>query len=73
MIERRRFRTGKYDSERRGYPVFDRSFPIAFFIDQGMAIQFCRMLRAYPQIANSCDACQSWAEQAREEIERCIT
>jgi len=49
--ERRRFTTSKYAREAGGYWVMDRNTRIALFVEQEMAIKFCRMLPAYPEIA----------------------
>lgn len=52
MNERRRFTTGEYQIA-NGYPVFDRGQLVAVFIEQAHAIQYCRMLRAAPCLADA--------------------
>ena len=66
MTERRRFTTTKYDSIAGGYNVLDRSARVATFVDQGLAVAFCKMLRLFPGMTNSY---RNLTQQELDEVE----
>ena len=51
--ERRRFTTKAYSAKLGGYAVFDRTALIAVFVEQGLAVKFCKLLRLFPEMMNS--------------------